>query len=275
MEIRQSHNARDVKQYDTQRLRDEFLIDNLFAPGEIRLVYCHDDRVIVGSACPSTPLQLSGSAEIKASYFLERRELGAINIGGPGIMVVDGARFEVAANECIYAGMGVRDIAFESADRADPAAFYLVSAPAHASLPTTRISLADAAPTVLGSRSECNRRTIRKYIHAQGVRSCQLVMGMTALEEGSVWNTMPCHTHERRMEVYLYFRVPADGMVFHYMGQPSETRHIVVRDRQAVISPSWSIHAGCGTKNYAFIWGMAGENQVFADMDAVGAGELY
>ncbi len=274
MEIRNAANPRDVKTYDTARLREEFLIEGLFAPGEIKTVYSHVDRIITGSACPTAPLTLEAGKELRAEYFLERREMGVINIGARGMVKVDGVAYELEPRDGLYIGMGCREIIFESGDPANPAKFYFNSAPAHKAYPVEKIEISRAQPAKMGSLEQSNQRTIYKYIHPEGVKSCQLVMGMTILEPGSVWNTMPCHTHDRRMEVYLYFNIPEDGVVFHYMGEPAETRHIVMANEQAVISPSWSIHSGCGTRNYTFIWGMVGENQVFSDMDAVPIKEL-
>lgn len=274
MEVRYGTHPEDVKSYDTDTLREEFLIDDLFVPGEIKMVYSHNDRMITGSACPVSPLALTAGEELRAQYFLERREMGIINIGCKGTVTVDGKGYELNTRDGLYIGMGSKEIIFASADSQNPAKFYFNSTPAHASYPTEKMDISKAEPARLGTQEECNRRTIYKYFHPQGVKSCQLVMGMTVLEPGSVWNSMPCHTHERRMEVYLYFDLPQDAVVFHYMGQPLETRHIVMRNEQAVISPSWSIHCGCGTKNYTFIWGMAGENQVFSDMDPVSMREI-
>lgn len=274
MEIRYATHPKDVKHYDTAKLREEFLIDGLFKPGEVKLVYSHNDRMIAGSVCPLRPTLLTAGEELRAQYFLDRREMGVINIGGKGTVTVDGKVYELNCRDGLYIGMGSKEIVFSSNDSDEPAKFYINSAPAHHSYPTTKIDIAMAEPQRLGSQEECNARTIYKYIHPQGVKSCQLVMGMTILEPGSVWNTMPCHTHDRRMEVYLYFDIKPDAMVFHYMGEPTETRHIVVRNEQAVISPSWSIHSGGGTRNYTFIWGMVGENQVFSDMDAVSMNDI-
>lgn len=269
MEIRNASNPRDVKGYDTKRLREEFLTEELFSADKIKTVYSHVDRIITGSACPISPLTLEAGSSLRAEYFLERREMGIINIGGNGTITVDETEYHLKAKDGLYIGMGSKEIIFKSEDPANPAKFYFNSAPAHKSYPVGKIEISKAEPAKMGSLAEANQRTIYKYIHPQGVKSCQLVMGMTILEPGSVWNTMPCHTHDRRMEVYLYFDIKEDAVVFHLMGEPTETRHIVVRNEQAVISPSWSIHSGCGTSNYTFIWGMAGENQVFSDMDGV------
>lgn len=269
MELRCAANPKDVKNYDSGRLREEFLIQELFATGTIKMVYSHVDRIITGSACPLKPLKLEAGEELRAEYFLERREMGIINIGPAGTVQVDGVPYHLNNKDGLYIGMGSKEIIFTSDDTNNPAKFYFNSAPAHMTYPIQKIEIDKAEPAKTGSLENSNARTIYKYIHPAGVKSCQLVMGMTILEPGSVWNTMPCHTHDRRMEVYLYFNIPEDSVVFHYMGEPTETRHIVVRNEEAVISPSWSIHSGCGTKNYTFIWGMVGENQVFSDMDAV------
>jgi len=281
MELRTAASPRDVKHYTTDRLREEFLIDDLFQKDVIKLVYSHIDRIITGSAVPvAGKLVLTAGDELRADYFLERREMGVINIGGAGVITIDGKDYEVAYKEAMYIGMGAKDISFASADAANPAKFYINSAPAHKSYPTVLIKpegtpaegvviVKDENKVELGCLADANHRTICKYILPGQVESCQLVMGMTKLEEGSVWNTMPCHTHDRRMEVYLYFDMKEDALVFHYMGEPTETRHIVMKNEQAVISPSWSIHSGCGTRAYTFIWGMVGENQAFDDMDGV------
>jgi len=268
MDIRNAANPKDVKYYDTARLRDEFLIQELFS-SEIKMVYSHVDRMIAGGVSPVKPMKLEAGDELRAEYFLERREMGVINIGAPGTVTVDGEAFVLGTNDGLYIGMGKKEITFQSENASNPSKFYFNSVPAHATHPTVKIGIELLEATRLGSLADSNDRTIYKYIHPMGVKSCQLVMGMTVLEPGSVWNTMPTHTHERRMEVYLYFNMKPDALVLHNMGEPSETRHIVVRSEEAVISPSWSIHSGCGTRNYTFIWGMAGENQTFSDMDPV------
>jgi 4-deoxy-L-threo-5-hexosulose-uronate ketol-isomerase len=275
MEVRHPVHPEHMLMFDTEELRRHFLVEGLFVPDESKLVYCFYDRLIVGGVCPVKPLTLAVDPKvIGAEFLLERRELGVINIGDSGLVVADGTTFELGRSEGLYIGLGTKDLRFESLDPAKPAKFYLNSAPAHAVLPTAKISLADAEPVVMGDSATSNKRTIRKYIHPGGVKSCQLVMGMTMLESGSVWNTMPVHTHQRRMEAYLYFDMPADAVVFHLMGEPEETRHLVVRDGEVVLSPSWSIHSGAGTANYTFIWGMAGENQDFGDMDHVAMARL-
>lgn len=278
MELRTASSPKDVKNYDTKRLREEFLIQDLFKTNEIKTVYSHIDRIIVGSAVPSgKKLVLTAGEEIRAEYFLQRREMGVINIGGKGSLTVDGTVYSMDYKDGIYIGMGSKDISFESDDAANPAKFYFNSTPAHKTYPTVLITPDDIKPenkVECGSLEESNHRVINKYILPGQVESCQLVMGMTSLKPGSVWNTMPCHTHDRRMEVYLYFELTDDAVVFHYMGEPTETRHIVMRNEEAVISPSWSIHSASGTRAYTFIWGMAGENQVFDDMDAVDMKDL-
>ena len=279
MEVRPGANPNDVKNYDTDRLRHDFLIQDVFVPGEIKTIYSQIDRIIVGSATPADKaLKLTAGDELRAAYFLERREMGVINIGGKGTMTLDGVRYDFDYKDGIYIGMGTKEVIFESADAANPAKFYFNSAPAHKTYPTVFINPEkDILPEnkkELGCLENANHRTIRKYILPGQVESCQLEMGMTALEPGSVWNTMPCHTHDRRMEVYLYFEVPENDVVFHYMGEPTQTRHIVMRNEEAVISPSWSIHSASATHAYTFIWGMVGENQDFDDMDDVDMKDL-
>ncbi|MEW9701510.1 5-dehydro-4-deoxy-D-glucuronate isomerase [Paenibacillus sp. SI8] len=276
MDIRYASHPREVKHFDTDRLREEFLINTLFAPNEVKTVYSHVDRFIVGGIVPvDTPLQLEANKkDMAADYFLERREIGIINIGAKGTVTVDGTVYAMDNKDGLYIGRGSKEIIFTSVNSADPAKFYFNSTPAHATHPTVKIAINEASPNHLGSITNSNERTIYRYIHTGGVQSCQLVMGMTLLKPGNMWNTMPSHTHNRRSEVYLYFDMPEDGVVFHMMGEPQETRHVVMRNEQAVISPSWSIHSGVGTSNYTFIWGMAGENQIFEDMDAVAMKDL-
>lgn len=281
MILRTAASPRDVKHYTTDRLREEFLIEGLFIPDKINLVYSHIDRIITGAVTPvKEHLELTAGEELRAEYFLQRRELGIINIGGTGKITIDGTIYEVAYKEGMYVGMGAREIIFESENEENPAKFYLNSAPAHCTYPTVLIKpegisqegtviVKDENKVELGTLEQSNHRTICKYILPGQVESCQLEMGMTKLEPGSVWNTMPCHTHDRRMEVYLYFDIPKEAFVMHYMGEPTETRHLVVRNEEAVISPSWSIHSGSGSQAYTFIWGMVGENQDFDDMDAI------
>ncbi|MFX1767570.1 5-dehydro-4-deoxy-D-glucuronate isomerase [Paraburkholderia sp. A1RI-2L] len=277
MEVRQSINSEYARTLDTEGLRKAFLIERVFERDALRLTYSHVDRIIVGGAFPVTravevPASLGQS--IGVGHLLERRELGAINIGGNGWVDVDGARHAVRNEEAIYIGKGARNLAFGSDEAARPAKFYLNCVPAHETHPTRTITLAQASPQTLGDRATSNRRTIYKFLVPEVLSTCQLSMGVTKLEPGNLWNTMPCHTHERRMEVYFYFNLADDAAVFHMMGEPRETRHLIVHDEQAVISPSWSIHSGVGTRAYTFIWGMAGENQVFSDMDHVGVRDL-
>lgn len=276
MEMRYPSHPEKVKHFTTAQLREEFLIPTLFVDDAVTLVYSHIDRIIVGGACPSTrSLTLSGDPkELGADYFLERREAGIINVGGAGTITVDGVAYPMTKYDGLYVGKGAQTVEFRSDDASQPAHFYITSTPAHATYPTTHIPISSADPVHLGSIANSNERTINKYIHPDGVKSCQLVMGLTLLEPNNMWNTMPAHTHARRMEVYFYFDISSDNVVFHLMGEPNETRHLVVRNEQAVISPSWSIHAGMGTGNYAFIWAMAGENQTFSDMDAVPMSQL-
>ena len=279
MEVRPGANPVDVKTYDTDRLRHDFLIQDLFVADQIKTVYSQIDRIIVGAATPAkNTLTLEAGAELRVQYFLERREMGIINIGGSGTVTVDGKDYKFKYKDGMYIGMGAKEIKFASDDSSNPAKFYFNSAPAHKTYPTVFIDPdKDILPEnkkELGCLESANHRTINKYILPGQVESCQLEMGMTCLEPGSVWNTMPCHTHDRRMEVYLYFEVPDDAVVFHYMGEPTETRHIVMRNEEAVISPSWSIHSASATHAYTFIWGMVGENQDFDDMDHVDMKDL-
>lgn len=274
MELRTVASPRDVKHYTTDRLREEFLVQDLFVKDEVKMVYSHIDRIIIGAAVPTKSLSLDAGSELRAEYFLQRRELGVINIGGTGKIKIDGNEYILEYKDGMYIGMGSKEIEFISEDENNPAKFYFNSAPAHKTYPTVLIKPEDCVTVELGSLEEANHRVIRKYILPGQVESCQLVMGMTQLKPGSVWNTMPCHTHDRRMEVYLYFEVPENNFVMHYMGEPTETRHIVTRNEEIVISPSWSIHSGVGSKAYTFIWGMVGENQDFDDMDAVKMSDL-
>lgn len=276
MEIRYPSHPDKVKHFDTDQLRDEFLVEKLFVDDEITMVYTHIDRAIAGGACPvKGALSLPDKvAEVGTAFFLERREMGVVNVGGPGRITVDGQTFSMQKLDGLYIGMGAKEVQFASADPATPAHFYFMCVPAHAAFPTTHIPISAAAPVHLGSISNSNERTIYKFIHPDGVKSSQLVLGVTLLEPNNMWNTMPAHLHSRRMEIYFYFDIEADNVVFHLMGDPAETRHLVVRNEQAVISPSWSIHAGMGTGNYAFVWAMAGENQSFTDMDAVAMRDL-
>jgi 4-deoxy-L-threo-5-hexosulose-uronate ketol-isomerase len=252
----------------TAELRETFLLESLYAPGELRQSYVDLDRAVVGFAAPmASALSLSADPILRAEYFNERRELGALSLAGSGTIRVDGASFDLESLDCLYIGRGTKGIAFESRNVESPAVFYLLSYPAHAAHPTQLIRKSDASPMELGSREKCNLRTICKYIHLEGARSCQLVMGVTHLHSGNAWNTMPPHTHMRRSEIYMYFNLPPEARIFHMMGPPGETRHMVMKDREAVVSPGWSIHAGVGTEAYSFCWGMGGENQDYSDMD--------
>lgn len=275
LDIRHPSHPEDAKHYTTDRLRKEFLIQNIFVPGQVNLTYSHVDRVVAGGACPAgEPLALVAPNDFGVDSFLERRELGVINVGGPGVLTVDGESHELEKTDGFYVGMGTKSVVFASKDAKTPAKFYLVSSPAHHTYPSVKILRKDIEPVRLGDQENSNKRCIYKYIQPATVKSCQLVMGMTALEPGNMWNSMPCHTHERRMEVYFYFDLPETARVVHFMGEPTETRHIFMSNEEAVISPSWSIHSGVGTHNYTFIWGMAGENQTFDDMDHVAMPDL-
>ena len=275
MEVRDASNAKDVKYYTTDRLREEFHIANLFTKDNIRMVYSHTDRIIVIGMMPVMgSLKLQAGKELAAEYFLERRELGCINIGGKGSIEIDGEVYEMNPRDGIYVGRGHKDLTFKSDDPANPAKFYMTSCPAHKEYPIKKIDITKARKVPCGSLEDCNKRVINQYIHPEVMPSCQLAMGLTELEVGSNWNTMPSHTHDRRMEVYLYLDMGPDDAVFHMMGEPKETRHIVMHNEEAVISPSWSIHSGVGTKNYSFIWAMCGENQEFTDMDHIETKEL-
>jgi 4-deoxy-L-threo-5-hexosulose-uronate ketol-isomerase len=275
MEQRYHNSPKEVSTMTTAEMRGNFLVDGLMQPGELKFVYSHYDRAIVGSAVPTDKAIVLGNyPNLRAEYFLERRELGIINIGGAGEVVVDGQTFAVNKLDCVYAGKESKSVEFKSVDAKNPAMYYLLSYPAHKVYPTAMMKKDDATPVSIGSPETSNARTIYKYIHLEGIRSCQLVMGLTVLATGSVWNTMPSHVHDRRMEMYFYFDVQPGQVVMHFMGQPQETRHLVMQSNEAVISPPWSIHSGCGTTNYAFIWGMGGENQVYSDMDPVAINEL-
>ncbi|UTW12580.1 5-dehydro-4-deoxy-D-glucuronate isomerase [Marinobacterium rhizophilum] len=277
MQIRQSVHSEHARQMGTEELRKHFLVEDTFAADHCSMTYSHVDRIIFGGIMP-VEQTLSFAPELGHSlgvdYLLQRRELGLINIAGAGVITVDGNEYEVGPREALYIGQGARDVSFSSVDPAKPAKFYYNSAPAHTAYPTRKITLEEAAPVTLGDAASSNRRTIYKYIVPDVLPTCQLLMGLTQLEPGSLWNTMPCHTHERRMEVYFYFDMNADTAVFHMMGEPQQTRHLLVHNEQAVISPSWSIHSGVGTQSYTFIWGMVGENQVFNDMDHVAVRDL-
>ena len=275
MEIRQAVHPAHAQRMGTDELRAHFLVEGLFVPAQAQMVYSYYDRLIVAGIVPLGPLTLDVDEKvIGTAHLLDRREMGIINIGAAGTVTVDGSVYTLAPRDGLYIGMGAKKIVFDSAQAADPARLYVNCAPAHANYPTTQVSFAEAAPIHLGDMESSNKRTIRKYFHPDGVRSCQLVMGMTSLEPGCVWNTMPVHTHPRRMEAYLYFDMAEDSVVFHFMGEPTETRHLVVRNEEVVLSPSWSIHSGSGTGSYTFIWGMVGENQTFTDMDGVPMDDL-
>jgi 4-deoxy-L-threo-5-hexosulose-uronate ketol-isomerase len=268
MQIYQAISQKEAQSFDTEQLRDNFLIESVFQKNEISLSYTHYDRVILGGAMPTdTELILPTYDNLKSDYFLERREIGIINVGGDGEISVDGEIFSLSKLDALYIGKGSKLVIFKSLSSENPAQFFLLSAPAHHTYPIRKMSKEEASPVSLGTVETANERTIYKYIHRDGIQSCQVVMGLTVLKSGSVWNTMPAHVHDRRMEAYLYFDVNSAHRVFHFMGNPQNTRHIVVANHQAVLSPPWSIHSGAGTTNYSFIWAMAGENQDFTDMD--------
>ena len=275
MKILHSVHPDDFKSYDTALIRERFLIDNIVKKDTINCVYTHYDRMIVGAANPVTAqLLLENYVNLRAEYFLERREIGIINVAGDGIITTDSESYDLHKFDCLYIGKGVKRVTFSSKNSENPAVFYLLSAPAHTSYPITLMSIYKAAKVDAGSTATANLRTINKYIHADGVKSCQLVMGLTILHPGSVWNTMPAHTHDRRTEAYFYFDLPAGQKIVHYMGKGDETRHIMVNNYEAVVSPPWSIHSGSGTTNYNFIWGMAGENLDYTDMDVISISDL-
>jgi len=275
LEKRYAEHPADVKHYDTKKLREHFLFDKVFIKDEISLCYTHSDRVVFGGAFPAAEkLELKGGKDFGTDVFLERRELGIICIANSGTVSADGKDFKMKKGDGLYIGQGTKQVVFASDSKDNPAKFYLASTPAHTSYPIVHIPIEKANPRKVGAAATCNARTIYQYVHPAVLKSCQLSMGMTVLEEGSIWNTMPVHTHERRMEVYFYFDMKDGQVVFHLHGQPDETRHLVVKNEESVISPSWSIHSGAGTANYTFIWAMAGENQTFDDMDTVPAVEL-
>ena len=279
MDIRYSVNQRDFKRYTTEEVRGEFLIENLYKKDEVVAVYSHVDRMVTLGCMPvNETVSISKGIDVWANfgtdYFLERREIGIFNIGGAGKIKADGEVFEMGYKDCLYITKGTKEVTFESNSPENPAKYYMVSAPAHTSYKTTFISIEKAAKKPLGSMETSNKRVINQFIHPDVLQTCQLSMGMTVLEPGSVWNTMPAHTHERRMEIYMYFEVPENQVVFHMMGEGQETRHIVMQNEQAIISPSWSIHSGAGTSNYTFIWAMGGENQAFDDMDNIATTDL-
>jgi 4-deoxy-L-threo-5-hexosulose-uronate ketol-isomerase len=279
MDIRYSANQRDFKRYTTEEMRREFLIEKLFVADQVTAVYSHVDRMVTLGVMPVTSMVPVNKGidvwkRFGTNFFLERREMGLFNLGGKGSVTVDGTLYELGYKDCLYVTRGAKEVFFESFDSGNPAKYYIVSAPAHTSYETRRITIAEAAKKPMGSLETSNKRVINQFIHPDVLKTCQLSMGLTTLEPGSVWNTMPVHTHERRMEVYFYFEIPKDNVVFHLMGEGSETRHIVMQNEQAVISPSWSIHSGAGTSNYSFIWAMGGENLAFNDMDAIATTDI-
>jgi len=274
MDIRYSANPRDFKRFTTKELRREFLVDGMYVPDKVKATYSHVDRMVILGIMPvAETLSIDKGIDIWANfgteYFLQRREVGFFNIGGSGVCKVDGTEYVMKNRDCIYIASGVREVLFNSDDKNNPAKFYGVSAPAHRSLTTKHISIADAAQMPMGAPETANKRIIYQFIHPDVLETCQLLMGLTILDPGNVWNTMPAHTHERRMEIYTYFDMPEDGVVFHMMGKPDQTRHMVIRNGEAIIAPSWSIHSGVGTGSYSFIWAMGGENQAFTDMDVI------
>lgn len=285
-DVRYANHPDDSKKYDTKELREKYLIEKLFEADDILLTYSHQDRIIAGGAMPvKKTLSLGTFKELATNYFLERREMGVINIGGAGVITLDGKKYDIGFKEGIYIGMGTKQVEFSSKNEKQPAKFYINSSPAHKAYPTVKIvKPVEGVPAPegvkycvqrhLGTLEGINKRTINQFIIGDVCESCQLAMGMTELAEGSAWNTLPSHTHERRMEVYMYFEVPSDQAVIHLMGKPDETRHIIMHNEQAVISPSWSIHSGVGTHNYTFIWGMCGENQAYDDMDNILTSDL-
>lgn len=268
MQIRFTNSPEETAQMSTEVLRKQYLLNNIFSADSVNLTYSHYDRVIIGGIKPvSKIISLPNPAELKAHYFLERRECGIINVGADGVILADGKEFYLRKLDCVYLGRGTQHVKFKSSDKKEPALFYLLSAPAHHRYPNKLQVKEKATPVQLGAADLANKRTVFKYIHAEGIKSCQLVMGLTVLEPGNVWNSIPPHTHSRRMEVYFYFDVPDSQRVFHFMGETHQTRHLVLANYEAVISPPWSTHFGCGTSAYGFIWGMAGENQDYTDMD--------
>jgi 4-deoxy-L-threo-5-hexosulose-uronate ketol-isomerase len=274
-DIKYNNHPEDSKTYDTNQLRDRYLIEKLFEENELLMTYSHHDRIIVGGALPiDKDVELPVTKDLGTDYFLERRELGVINIGEQGYIILDGKKHNMAPKDGMYIGCGIKEVIFGSIDPKNPAKYYMTSAPSVKALPTVHIPFSKANPVKWGAPKTLNERTIYQYVHPAVCESTQLVMGMTILSEGSAWNTMPCHTHERRMEVYFYFNMDTDTRVFHLMGEPSETRHLVIKNEQAVISPSWSIHSGVGTSDYTFIWAMCGENKTFDDMDFVKMSDL-
>ena len=275
MEIRFQNSPEETRRMSTQELRSNFLLEELMKDDQLQLVYSHYDRVIAGTVKPVTKqMELENHPELRADFFLERREIGIINVGGNGVVLADGEVYTLSKLDCLYLGKGTKQVEFKSSDDRNPALYFLLSAPAHQAYANRKLSKEEASPVALGEAATANQRTIYKYIHADGIKSCQVVMGLTVLNSGSIWNTMPAHTRTRRMEAYFYFDVPENHRVFHFMGEPTETRHLLIANHQAVISPPWSIHSGAGTSNYSFIWGMAGENYTFTDMDGVAISDL-
>ncbi len=275
MKVIHSVHPEDFKAYGTSLIRERFLVEGLMEEDKINFTYTHYDRMMVGGAMPAKEtLHLKTYPNLRADYFLERREIGIINVGGDAVITVDDQEYGLRKLDCLYVGKGAQQVSFKSSDAKTPAVLYLLSAPAHASYATTLLKKEQAESNALGALETSNERTIYRYIHKNGIQSCQLVMGLTILNKGSVWNTIPAHTHDRRMEAYFYFDVPQNQVVFHYMGEPGETRHLLMKNYEAAVSPPWSIHAGSGTSNYGFIWGMAGENLEYSDMDAVQLNDL-
>ncbi|MBD0323400.1 MAG: 5-dehydro-4-deoxy-D-glucuronate isomerase [Aldersonia sp.] len=271
LQVRHATHPAQIPGFGTTALREHYLVEDLFTPDTITAVLTHHDRIVLAGARPSSgPLTLETYPELRSEFFLDRREAGIVNVGEPGTVTADGTKYELTTGACLYVGRGTRDVVFDGTD----AAFYVFSAPAHADFPTTRVDPGEGNRIETGDQRTANRRTIDQYIHADGVRSCQIVLGVTTLHPGSTWNTMPAHTHDRRTECYLYFGLPESERIVHLLGEPDETRHLLVADRQAVISPSWSIHSGSGTSSYSFVWAMAGENQAFGDMDGVDVRDL-
>lgn len=273
--VRQAVSPAEARGFDTAALRENFLVNGLFVPGEVRATYSHLDRTIVGGVVPQgEPLPLKSEKPVGSDPFLARREMGVFNIGGAGVISLDGEEFALVATDCLYVPMGTNEVLFSSADASSPAKFYFISTPAHHRYAARKITAENANKLDLGSDADANKRVLRQYIHPDICGSCQLVMGMTVLEQGSVWNTMPCHTHDRRSEVYLYFDMAPETRVFHFMGEPQETRHLVIANEEVILSPGWSIHCGASTGRYAFIWSMGGDNQDFTDMDFVAMEDL-
>lgn len=275
MDIRQPANPRDFETYTTERIREEFLVQNLFVTGKVNLTYSYIDRIIIGGICPDKPLALEGGKELGTDYFLERREMGVINVGPVGSVQINDDKYELCKNDGLYVGQGVKKVIFSSQNPSEPARFYILSGPAHKVYPTQKVKMDEAESTRIGTPEQCNVRVLNKYIHPDGVQSANLVMGLTIVEPCNVWNSLPpCHTHSRRMEVYFYYDLKPGSVLFHLMGEPESTRHILVHNEEAVIAPSWSIHAGAGTSDYTFIWGMVGDNQTFSDMDTIDIDKL-